>query len=129
MGLQAETNGLCRQVDLVVCVHDGTNQRILGCHMGRNHAHITTHDLQVGQLALQSAGGIYFEALGTDTHDHILVSHTGYIQNSVLAQDQLAIGNLAIEHVDGRSTQELCNEQVTGIVIDFLGLADLLQYA
>ena len=70
--------------------------------MGGNDAHVTAHNLNIAQLAFQSAVFVQLEAFGTDANEDLLIRNTGCIQHGSAADADLATLNFTLQHIDGR---------------------------
>ena len=121
MGLQREVYGRCRQVDLVVSVYNRADDGICRCGMRGYDADVAAHDFKVGKVALQCAVFAGNKAFGTNSDENLLVFNVGYVHNGILADVKYTIFYAAVKYVNGGRTKELCNEQVGGIVVNFLG--------
>ena len=116
MGLEVEADRSGGHIHLIVCIHNGTDHGVEGVCMGGNDAYIAAHDLHIAQLALESTIIAQLKAFGTDTNEDLLICNAGNIQNSSITEAELAILHSAFQHIDGGCTQELCNEQIAGII-------------
>ena len=116
-------------VNVSVCVDYRTDNGIERIIVGRNDAYVSTHYLNTADLTSERSVVIKNEALGTDTYGNLAVINTGSVKNCTLAYEELATLNLALKYVDGGSTTELSNEEVNGIILNLLGLTNLLNNA
>ena len=113
-------------VDVCIGVDDRTDYGVMGALVSRNNAYVTTHYLNTAYLTGKRTVVVEVEALGTDTNGNVTIVDTGDVENCALANVKLAALNLTVKYVDRRSSKELRNEEVGGIVINILGLAYLL---
>ena len=117
VGLEVVANGCRCGVDSAIAVNDGANSGVNRCSVCCNNACVTTHDLKVRELAGHATVLIGNEALGTNTNGYGLIGYAFNVENVFVTNVELAALNLAVEYVNGRSTQELCNEQIGGVVM------------
>ena len=126
MRLKIESYGRCISIDTVVSVNDRADYGIERRRVGGNDGNVTSHNLNVVELGLENAILCGNEALGTDTYVYRTVINTGYVKNCRLTEVKLAALYLTLKYVDGGSTKELSNKEVSRIVINLLGLTYLL---
>ena len=97
--------------------------------MGGDHAAVAAHDLHGLERAAERARGLQHKALGPHADIDLPVAHAFDVQHAVLADVQNAPAHLTAEDVDGRRAQELGDEEIAGLVVHFLRLADLMYHA
>ena len=129
MRLEIKSNSRVFLADLVVCVYDRANYGIYGSGVGGYYGYVTAHYLNVVESRLKSTVCGRNKAFGTDTYEYILILYAGNVENCGLAEIELAALNSTVEHVDRRSTKELCNEEICRIIINLLWLTCLLNNA
>ena len=129
MSLKIEGNGLLGCIYLIVRINDGADSGRKHCGVRGNDAYVTAHYLNVGELALECAILCGNKAFGTDTDINLAVGSARNAENLCAADIKLLSLYLTLKYVDGRSTEELSNEEIDGVIVNNLRLANLLNNA
>ena len=81
MRLERELDALVVFVNLIIRVNDRTDNGVKRCFVGRNHAHVTAHYLNVVELALKRTVYVGNESLRTNTYEYLAVVNAGNVKN------------------------------------------------
>ena len=111
-----------------VGIDDAANGGFIRSGVTRNDGFVASHNFDMVYFERQCAVFVIDEALGTNTDFDRLIFEIGVL-NDFLTDINFAALDFAVENVDGRSSQEICDKQVCGIVVDGLRFADLLHQA